>query len=414
MKTSLLEFEVNNYRSCLRSAFRLRPDLTVLIGINGSGKTNILNAIQVLGSVAGDRSYREAAKATSTMAATLSVENTPIYLRANVGYISRPQGAEEVVTECKLNLKNLTGKDEWFEFPPSWTRELHFFQQIKSKHPSEKVLRHHFFPGAKSRLVEVLNSDHYTALIEAAMDFLRNIKYYSASLFTDPSLCPPSIELEDGRLSYETRPSRHRKLLLDMYSAFSARDKDTRYDEFISIVGKNGLRLIDRLDFKVLSLPHSKVEVAVGGRLKKQRLFRKLIIPIVKIDGTQLSPSQLSEGTFKTIAIIFYLIMNRGSLLLIEEPELCIHHGLLNSIVELIKNFSEKGQILISTHSDFVLDSLDPENIFLVDKRKKTGTTVSSISETMAASEFKALRSYLAKSGNLGEYWIHGGFDRND
>ena len=39
---------IENYRSCLHTTLDLHPNLSVLIGPNGSGKTNILQAIMFL------------------------------------------------------------------------------------------------------------------------------------------------------------------------------------------------------------------------------------------------------------------------------------------------------------------------------------------------------------------------------
>ena len=86
---------------------------------------------------------------------------------------------------------------------------------------------------------------------------------------------------------------------------------------------------------------------------------KQLIVPYVGVDKTELSFNQLSEGTFKTIALIFYIITDKSNLLLIEEPEVCVHHGLLNSVMSLILLYSRRKQIIISTHSDFVLDKIE-------------------------------------------------------
>jgi hypothetical protein len=78
-------------------------------------------------------------------------------------------------------------------------------------------------------------------------------------------------------------------------------------------VGKNGLDLINRLYFRVLSLPNRKYEVVVGGKYTEKTVARQLIIPSVTVESTQLSLSQLSEGTFKTIALIFYCFVETFS-----------------------------------------------------------------------------------------------------
>lgn len=44
----LKKIAITNYRSCFSTSFELRPDLSVLIGPNGSGKTNVLQAIMLL------------------------------------------------------------------------------------------------------------------------------------------------------------------------------------------------------------------------------------------------------------------------------------------------------------------------------------------------------------------------------
>ncbi|NVO00042.1 MAG: ATP-binding protein [Geobacteraceae bacterium] len=116
----------------------------------------------------------------------------------------------------------------------------------------------------------------------------------------------------------------------------------------------------------------------------------------------------MSEGTFKTLALIFYLVTDKSSILLIEEPEVCVHHGLLNSIVELLDIYSKDKQIIISTHSDAVLDKLRIDNVFKVKRTNEKGTEVSSIKRNMKHIELKALKNYLLNDGSLGEYWKHG------
>jgi predicted ATPase len=139
-----------------------------------------------------------------------------------------------------------------------------------------------------------------------------------------------------------------------------------------------------------------------------------MVVPTLLFGRTRLSPSQLSEGTFKTLAVIFYLISDRSRLLLLEEPEVCVHHGLLNSILELIKTHARSKQIIFSTHSDFVLDAVAPNSVFLVTRDRARGTSVRSVPAAFSKSEFRVLKDYLAEVGGLGEFWRHGGFSTID
>jgi hypothetical protein len=67
--------------------------------------------------------------------------------------------------------------------------------------------------------------------------------------------------------------------------------------------------------------------------------------------------------------------------------------------------------MIISTHSDYVLDHVEPENVYPVSYDKTTGTSVNHISKLMTQREMAALKDYLNKEGNLGDYWREGGLE---
>ncbi len=55
------------------------------------------------------------------------------------------------------------------------------------------------------------------------------------------------------------------------------------------------------------------------------------------------------------------------------------------------------------------LSQLDPENVILIDRTSDKGTKARAITKALSKTDFKALKQYLADSGNLGEYWREGG-----
>ena len=202
----------------------------------------------------------------------------------------------------------------------------------------------------------------------------------------------------------------HARFLYDLYEEYSNSD-ESNYDEFFNIIGPDGIGLVDGIEFKEMSTSSIEYNVRSGGRVLKNHREKILVIPQFRIGRNTLSPSQLSEGTFKTITLLFYLMTEQSSALLIEEPEVCVHHGLLSSIVELIKTYSKHKQIVLSTHSDFVLDQLEPRHIYQVSRDRENGTTVTHVKDSMSTSEYSALKHYLETDGNLGDYWRHGGLD---
>ena len=57
--------------------------------------------------------------------------------------------------------------------------------------------------------------------------------------------------------------------------------------------------------------------------------------------------------------------MQRDELLIVEEPEVAIHAGAAQLLFELLKEASEKGAVLITTHSPDLLDHARDEEILV-------------------------------------------------
>jgi ABC-type Mn2+/Zn2+ transport system ATPase subunit len=423
MDTYIKDFSISNYRSCVRTRFEPQPHLSCLIGLNGSGKSSVLNGLLLLRSLTRSRHRireTQTSASKSRLNVTFSCGDKNVYLRAQVLYLPTDKGDDQVA-DCSTdwNFREITNEDAWVRIPLAFLydepflfeREVVFSpSHIRHFRTDQNQLR--LFYGEDSK--GVWKPEVVKYLQEIGI-FLRGISYYSASQFTDPTRCPASFELDEDRLVRRPiRAADHMQLMLDLYRSYKKRGDDNDYNEFLDIVGPKGLGLFDKLEFKEVSLPESRYQVGVGGKVIKQKVSRNLIVPNAVQDGARLSLGQLSEGTFKTLALLFYLASDKSQILLIEEPEVCVHHGLLNSIVALIKSYSSTKQIIFSTHSDFVLDALEPEHVFLVKRQPKLGTTVRPIPKALSKANFVSLKRYLAETGNLGEYWRHGGFEGRD
>jgi ABC-type lipoprotein export system ATPase subunit len=402
---------IDNYRSCLHTSFDLHPKLSVLIGPNGSGKTNTLQAILFLNKMTEQERmgrHVEASPVSSRIKATFYNRDIQAQLSAIVA-ATASESSNDVMSFAKQKWK-VTGpreKHAAFEAPLAIVREagsyvmLRRFYRVPNSRGGYRVLRMH------------QEIPEWTGItLQKIYEYCKGIRYYSASQFTNPGNCPVSFQIEEEegmrrRLGL-SRFRGHEKVLYSMYSAQKA-DSSGRYSQFIDIVGPRGLGLIDGLTFREYRTSSIDYSVRVGGKLERRKRNRLIVIPQFRIGKQRLSPNQLSEGTFKTLALLFHVITDDGRMLLIEEPEVCVHHGLLSSILELIKSFSDKKQMILTTHSDYVLDHVKPENVYRVTFDQDDGTVVRHISKAMTAKEYTALREYLASEGNLGEYWREGG-----
>jgi len=399
----ILHAEIKNYRSCIQTDFNLPLNLMALIGANGVGKSNILYGFRLFTKINRKRTFlTDEIKDgvldelfNTQINLVLNFEDKIVYIRCKFYYETDERNIDKVShSEVKYRIKGENSRK--------------FHKISNSTHQIIDLL-------AESKLtIEQLPKEYKTQDFRFTIRLARSLSslsYYSATQFSDPSKCPISIELDDYRISSRNIVFNkiHQQFIYDLYKAYKS--SSSNFNLFLNTVGINGLRLIEDFYFSDHSIPSSSYKVITGGKIRQIENSKSIIIPSVKVDGLTLSPNQLSEGTFKTLALIFYILNDKNEFLLIEEPEVCIHHGLLNSILQLIIQQSRHKQIIISTHSDYVLDMLKPENILLVHKEYDIGTKVSSISKSLSANDFKVLKEYLESEGNLGEYWKESGFD---
>jgi len=123
----------------------------------------------------------------------------------------------------------------------------------------------------------------------------------------------------------------------------------------------------------------------------------------IKIKGLNepLKPFNISDGTLRILAIISTLY-GGFSLVVLEEPENCIHPHILEALMSLIRE--APSQVIITTHSPYLLDYAKPEEVYIVEK-KELKTNIKKLSTTK---EVEAIKQFLMEGGTLGEAWHSG------
>ncbi|MFH1417906.1 MAG: AAA family ATPase [Planctomycetota bacterium] len=112
--------------------------------------------------------------------------------------------------------------------------------------------------------------------------------------------------------------------------------------------------------------------------------------------------TRLSDGTMRYLCLLAILCNPElPPLVCIEEPELGLHPDVLPTIAKLLKEASAKQQIIVTTHSDILVDALTetPESIVVCEKHE--GQTV------MRRLEAEKLAKWLEKY-RLGNLWTSG------
>jgi predicted ATPase len=115
----------------------------------------------------------------------------------------------------------------------------------------------------------------------------------------------------------------------------------------------------------------------------------------------------ISDGVLHALALLVALRQPGPGLLAIEEPENALHPWSVRRILERAQTPSRgraQRQLLITTHSETVVNAVrDPKSLFIVESGKN-GTTV-----VPATTKETALESILKESGQqLGDVWMGG------
>ena len=162
--------------------------------------------------------------------------------------------------------------------------------------------------------------------------------------------------------------------------------------------GRNFLERLARMNEKTRNLYFRRINqslrIAVPQLEELNFVSDKMGIPHLeakyihwRAQGSKQQEMQFSDGTLRLIGFLFALLDNNGVVLL-EEPEINLHSGIISQIPELIskiqrsKKSKSGSQILITTHSYDILSvsGISTDEVLLLQNTPE-GTTIQKVSD---------------------------------
>lgn len=198
-------------------------------------------------------------------------------------------------------------------------------------------------------------------------------------------------------------------------NAARGRKEATGDSEHLSETGDNlprvALYLHERFPEKFQEILQIMAQRVPGISRIEPRLMDDGYLTLRFQDGSFKTPfldRYVSDGTIKMFA---YLVLLHDPaphpLLCVEEPENQLYPKLMTELAEEFRLYSNRGQVLVSTHSPDFLNSLNLEEVcWLV---KSNGTT-----EIRRAKDDPQIARYMSEGDQLGYLWKQGFFEGAD
>ena len=375
----------------LRNLLSFGPDteplplksLNVLIGPNGSGKSNLLEAIGLLRAAPKDLSapvkqtggvrdwlWKGERNPTASIEAIIDFpDQTDMSVRHMFSFVEHGQRFE--VTEERIEKKEPSPGQST---PFSFYRNEHGFisvwdrpQWAEDEGEERSLLRESINPE-ESVLSQIKAPEQYLVLSYLSKVYSRFRLYLEWAFGRKTVLCQPQkADLPSEYLSDTCENLAH------VLNALRPRVKGELLKELSALYP--GIE-----DFNV-QFPAGWVQLFLEEG--------KFSIPATRV----------SDGTLRYLCLLAILCHpDPPPLVCIEEPELGLHPDVLPTVAKLLVKASQRCQLIVTTHSDVLVDELTdtPESVIVCEKHN--GSTV------MKRLDQETLKVWLEKY-TLGQLW---------
>jgi predicted ATPase len=224
-----------------------------------------------------------------------------------------------------------------------------------------------------------------------------------------------------GQLSEHPRVAALREFITDWYVSYLSIERTREQPEAgpqerLSKSGDNLPNVIqylkeqhpDRLEhiFQVLRQRVPRLENVISEQMPNGNLL--LQIKDAPFDQPILAKFA-SDGTMKMLSYLTVLYDPEPPHFIgLEEPENFLHPRLLPELAEVCREASANSQLLITSHSPFLLNAMKPKEVRIL-YRDERGFT-----QAQQASEIEGITEQVEEGGKLGDLWMEGFFGVGD
>jgi predicted ATPase len=366
----------------------LNAGLNILVGINASGKSTIIKALQLLYETVCGKGYEKLIM--EDWGGFEAVQNYTIQEKHII-----------VIFEFSKDYLNKFSEEKWTENPiyflgisKNKNNVVQAFDSLYTKNADGSMILHLYREYTEQNVYKIFyevngekktTDDIYNGLLIRSIIDSKIIQTLRSSVFLIQTYYSFDVSLKSkirAATAYTTE-----------YSLSTTGENLTTVLQHIKNYYSLSYEQIETLLQKVN--PHFKdISFGILGSRSILTLREK------KLNRTILS-DHISEGTLRFL-LLLAITCNpaRGSLVCLDEPDMGLHPDMISTIADTLKEAAKTSQFIISTHSPLLLNEFDLEDIIVIEKDADN----QSIAKTFNADDFAEWSNqYLA-----GQLWLMG------
>ena len=387
------------------TTIELNPSVNILVGINGSGKSNFLKAIKLLYEGIGGEGFRKVF--LQDWGGFSSVAN---FQEAESPYI-------RLIYEFDVSKINLTNASNGSLLKNNLIYEITIFPTGKTGYYLREKLYKLSESGEESIYLHIENSKGVIAQRE--VDGKKQALLVQYPHDNDPI----SFDKSELVLSQISDPDRFHaqfvlKRAIESISVYDYFDTTLRspireprnwsIENKLLPNGENLTILLQQLKNK-----QPLVYEDIGKQIKDINPYFKeldfdfyankifLVLREKKLSQS-VSISHISDGTLRYLLLLaIFFNKNRGSLVCLDEPEIGLHPDMIFSLANFLKRAAKESQIIVATHSPLLLNDFNIEDLLIFEKNEDNQTIVLSKDE-------EDFEEWLDKNFTVGQLWVNG------
>lgn len=334
----LEKVEIEGFKSIRHMSLDLRA-LNILIGANGSGKSNFLSFFKLLNYMLTEALQLHVERSGGANAILHYGTKQTTQMSCNLWF----------TTQSGLNyyhMRLVYGANDVLIFADE---QVNFGRTHASKRPPISLGAGH--KESKLRLdVDVPQSAVKTS--EVIRSLMSQWRFYQFHDTSDESRLKQQASIHDNRV-LKADAGNLAAFLYMLKSKFPM-----HFHRIVSVIGQVA--------------PYFGDFVLEPMKLNGERIILEWK---EKNSNNIFSASQLSDGTLRFMALTTLLLQPEPpEMIVIDEPELGLHPYAIRTLATLIKEASSRSQVLVSTQSNSLINYMNPEDVIVVDREDGQST----------------------------------------